>query len=290
MQTLFEWDFSGRNTAIIEEALERNISEFGPGMENPEFVGELLTNIIKKQKVLDEIIEKAAPDWPIDKISGVDRNVLRLGLYELLFGDYEEVPPKVAINEAIELAKSFGGENSGKFINGVLGAIYKEIGEPGKDQTSKKKKRPDPVDLEKLPIEKKAGAVVYSKDDAGVVRLAMVHDVFGYWTLAKGGIDDVTDEIEGVKREIKEEIGVDIDVKDKLGENEYVAHHPTDGAIRKQVHYFLAEAPYGELTLKKDAGGLDDTKWFTLEEVPGLTMYDDIVQMITKAIKIITKK
>jgi len=100
----------------------------------------LIDQVLKKRAVIDEIIEKAAPDWPIDKISIIDRNILRIGLTELLFGDRKEVPPKVAINEAIELAKTFGGENSGKFVNGVLGAVYKEIGEPGKEQISKKKK------------------------------------------------------------------------------------------------------------------------------------------------------
>ena len=88
---------------------------------------------MKYLKELNKIIEKAAPQWPIEQIAVVDRNVLRLGLYELLFGNRDEVPPKVAINEAIELAKSFGGESSGKFVNGVLGTVYREIGEPGKD-------------------------------------------------------------------------------------------------------------------------------------------------------------
>lgn len=72
---------------------------------------------------------KAAPEWPLDKIAPVDRNVLRIGLYELLFGDKSAVPPKVAVNEAIELAKSFGGETSGKFVNGVLGTVYRDIGD-----------------------------------------------------------------------------------------------------------------------------------------------------------------
>ena len=94
----------------------------------------LVEGVIKKQKDLDRIIEKAAPDWPIEKISMVDRNILRIGLFELLFADRGEVPAKVAINEAIELAKQFGGENSSRFVNGVLGAVYKEIGEPGKEQ------------------------------------------------------------------------------------------------------------------------------------------------------------
>ena len=135
LQTLFEWDFllaslkhseggPANNDGIgIKEALKRNLKEFAPGLEEDAFVFSLMDEIIKKRVMIDKIIEASAPDWPIDKISIVDRNILRIGLTELLFGDRLEVPPKVAINEAIELAKTFGGENSGKFINGVLGAV-----------------------------------------------------------------------------------------------------------------------------------------------------------------------
>src|SRR5688572_5794213 len=130
LQTLFEWDFlpsdkkSENPTPLeIKEVLKRNLKEFAPGFEDDIFVFALIDQVLKKRTVIDEIIEKAAPDWPIDKISVVDRNILRIGLTELLFGDRKEVPPKVAINEAIELAKTFGGENSGKFVNGVLGAV-----------------------------------------------------------------------------------------------------------------------------------------------------------------------
>ena len=149
MQTLFERDFNrgqvktkeGATTETIDEILERNVKEFAPGMGDFSFMKKLVLNILEKQKTLDDIIEKAAPDWPIERISIVDRNILRIGLYELLFSDRTEVPPKVAINEAIELAKTFGGENSGKFVNGVLGAVYKEMGEPQKEDTGDKKKR-----------------------------------------------------------------------------------------------------------------------------------------------------
>ena len=105
LQTLFEWDFSANKEIEPKEMLNRNIEEFGPGLNDSQFMGELLFGVIKKKTIIDEVIEKAAPDWPIDKISVVDRNILRIGLYELLFGDREQVPPKVAINEAIELAK-----------------------------------------------------------------------------------------------------------------------------------------------------------------------------------------
>ena len=124
LQSLFEWDFNGHKIDGTDEVLERNIAEFAPGLNDATFMSELLKNVLAKQQELDLIIEKAAPAWPIDRISVVDRNVLRIGLFELLFGDRKEVPPKVAINEAIELAKTFGGETSGKFVNGVLGTVY----------------------------------------------------------------------------------------------------------------------------------------------------------------------
>lgn len=286
MQTLFEWDMSGRNNDMLFDALNYNIEEFGPGLDDGEFMKHLVQSITSKQKVIDEIIEKAAPEWPVDKISAVDRNVLRIGLYELLFGDYENVPPKVAINEAIEIAKKYGGENSGRFINGVLGAVYREMGEPGKDAVVKKK-RPDPVDINQLPIETKAGAVVYGYNN-DTLHFAMVHDVFGYWTLAKGSVEEGEDSSETAAREIKEKMGLDADVKEKIGENEYIAHHPEKGKIRKQVQYFLAEAPFDDVTLTSDSGGLDDAKWFAVDEIAELTMYDDVTELLAQSIAKLT--
>lgn len=286
LQTLFEWDFAVSKDTT-DEMLHRNIEEFGPGLDDGEFMSALFLGVVKKKAIIDEIIEKAAPDWPIDKISIIDRNILRIGLYELLFGDREQVPPKVAINEAIELAKSFGGENSGKFINGVLGGVYKEIGEPGKDDVSKKKNKNLETDPAKFPIEKKAGAVIYAYHE-GQIFFAFVHDVFGYWTFSKGGIDEEINEEEGAIREIKEEMGLDIKIKELLGRNEYIANHPEKGKIRKQVVFFLAESEYTDIVLEKGTGGLDDAKWFPINEVASLKMYDNMIPLLTKAIEILT--
>ncbi len=302
LQTLFEWDFmqeDGREKKWtdqeLKEAMNRNLHEYAPGLEDDIFVSSLLESVLKKRKVIDEIIEKAAPDWPIQKISVVDRNILRIGLSELLFGDRNQVPPKVAINEAIELAKTFGGENSSKFINGVLGAVYKEIGEPGKNEVSKRKKNEDePVDISKLPIQKLGGALVYAikptknKESSKMV-FALVHDVFGYWTLSKGKVEENENVEDGTKREIKEEIGLDITLKEKLGENEYVATHPEKGKSLKKVTYFLAESEYQELKLES-SGGLDNARWFELSEIPELRIYNDIIPLIAKAVEIISKK
>ena len=174
LQTLFEWDFEGQKEGEIFPIFERTISEFAPGTNDRPFMNNLLRRVLEKKKDLDILIEKAAPEWPIDKISVVDRNILRIGLAELLFADRQEVPPKVAINEAIELAKTFGGETSGRFINGVLGAVYKEMGEPGK--------------------------------------FDVVHDVFGHWTLTKGKLEGRENEEEGLCREAQEELGIPVKV------------------------------------------------------------------------------
>jgi len=124
MQSLYAWDFNGRAGEVKQFAKEQ-IKNAGSEIKESEFIFELAEGVAKHLSEIDEIIVKHAPEWPIDQISVVDRNVLRLGIYELSV--LKEVPPKVAINEAVELAKTFGGEASGKFVNGVLGTIYKEI-------------------------------------------------------------------------------------------------------------------------------------------------------------------
>lgn len=289
MQSLFEWDFRSLPDNSILDILTRNAEEFAPGMGDFSFMKNLADGVIKKRTDLDSIIEKAAPEWPIKKISTVDRNVLRLGLYELLFADKKEVPAKVAINESIELAKTFGGETSGKFVNGVLGAVYKEMGEPGKDETSPRKTKPrKDIPFEEMPIKVLGGAVVYAQHE-GEYYLALVHDVFGHWTLSKGKLEEGENVHQGTIREIKEELGLDIVIEDQLARNEYVASHPEEGKIRKQVTYFLAKAEYGDLTLGT-SGGLDDARWFKLQDIVTLNFYNDILPIVTKAINILLKK
>jgi N utilization substance protein B len=281
LQTLFEVD--ARCDFALPEAeamliLKRVSEEFGEGIKDVSFAEKLVSDSLSRRITIDDIITRAAPDWPIDKIGVVDRNILRLGLCELLFGDRAQVPPKVAIDEAIELAKAFGGETSGRFVNGVLGAIYKEMGEPGKEQVTKK------VDKEQMARQRLAGAVIIAHHE-GKRYLGLVHDVFGYWTLSKGKIKEGEEIEAGAIREIKEETGADITVKDVIGENEYIANNPEHGKIIKHVTYFVATAPYAPLTLEKKKGGLDDVKWFEEHEVLGLRIYDDIKPLIKKALE-----
>ena len=133
LQALFEWDFNNQQ-GDISEITTRAIAEFAPGADDGEFAVELVNGVIENMTALDEIIVKTAPEWPIAQITVIDRNVLRLGIYELQFS--KKIPPKVAINEAVEMGKRFGGESSGKFVNGVLGTLYKEMGlEDEKDES-----------------------------------------------------------------------------------------------------------------------------------------------------------
>lgn len=286
LQTLFEWDLNAIDKKEIRAVLDRNVEEFAENKTDTPFMVKLLDGVLGKQPELDQVIEKAAPDWPIDRISPVDRNILRLGLFELLFADRGEVPAKVAINEAIELAKQFGGENSSRFVNGVLGAVYKEIGEPGKDEQGRKAKKNIPFD--QMPIQRLAGAVVYAEHQ-GVMYFALVHDIFGHWTLSKSKIAEDETVENGAVRALREEIGLTVTIEAELGHNEYVASHPELGKVRKQVTYFLAQAPYKELTLEKK-GGLDAAQWFKVADILELNFYEDILPIVTKAVTMLVAR
>lgn len=129
LQTLYEFEFRTQcnDTSVNSlEILNRNFERYESAIEDKEFVVNLVDGVIAEQQNLDEKIQPMAPEWPIAQIARVDRTILRMGLYELLHRG-EIVPPKVAINEAVELAKAFGSDNSSKFINGVLGTAYRTL-------------------------------------------------------------------------------------------------------------------------------------------------------------------
>ncbi len=141
LQTLFEWDFHKKPPAEVFEVLEHTMREFAPDFDDKGFAHVLLEGVMTNKEEIDGLIVKYAPEWPLEQITNVDRNVLRLGIYELLHNP--DVPPKVAINEAIELAKTFGSDSSGKFINGVLGTIFKNHHPEGKAEAETKKQQAD---------------------------------------------------------------------------------------------------------------------------------------------------
>lgn len=146
MQSLYQWDFLGKPAGRVPDIIQFNLQEFAPEFDDKGFVAELVEGVSMRIGEIDAIITKFAPDWPIDQITNVDRNILRIGVFELRHS--ESVPSKVAINEAIELAKTFGGESSGRFVNGVLGAVFKDMVVKGQmkevDKIDKPKKEPKP--------------------------------------------------------------------------------------------------------------------------------------------------
>jgi len=139
MQTLFQWDFLGKENKLLPKIIDYNYQEFAPKVQDKSFTEKIVNGVTSKIKKIDSYITKYAPEWPIEQITIIDRNILRIGIYELIFD--KDVPAKVAINEAIEIAKTFGGEASGKFINGVLGSIYKEMDETIKTEDKEQIKK-----------------------------------------------------------------------------------------------------------------------------------------------------
>ncbi len=129
LQSLYEWDFFSKREKDYKEIIEKNIKEAKEDIKDKDFIYGIVKGVVDAEEELNKIIVAAAPEWPLEKITTIDRNVLRIGLYELIYGNKDEVPPKVAINESIELAKKFGGSSSGRFVNGVLGTVYREIKE-----------------------------------------------------------------------------------------------------------------------------------------------------------------
>jgi N utilization substance protein B len=280
IQTLFEADFRGvlDNEHAIQ-ILKRNVLEYLELQDIPEFAETIILGVILKKDVLDEIIQKAAPEWPINKISVIDRALLRLGLFELIFGESYNIPHKVAINEAIELSKAFGGDSSRKFVNGVLGGVYKEIANQNGEEKVEKKSE----------IVKLAGALVYSFEE-NVLKIALVYDMFKYWTLPKGRLLENENSEDCAKRKVLEEIGIQATILQKLEENQYVSGVENGVNIKKQVEYFLAEAKYQNLAISKEDTGILDAKWFTETELQNLKIYKDIKPILKKGIILIKEK
>ena len=122
MQSLFEWEFRGEEN--LDQIVERNIAEFSKDVSH-EYVWKVARGVVEHYEAINALIVAAAPEWPLNQVARIDKNVLRVALYEMLFDPEQDVPPRVSINEAIEIGKTFGSESSSKFINGVLGHVYR---------------------------------------------------------------------------------------------------------------------------------------------------------------------
>ncbi|MBT4516436.1 MAG: transcription antitermination factor NusB [Candidatus Komeilibacteria bacterium] len=261
LQTLFEWDFTA-GKKDIKKIFNYTKEEFAPDFDDQGFSFALIKNVTAKQKELDNIIASFAPDWPIDQITITDRNVLRIGVYELKLDP--DIPPKVAINESIELAKAFGGDSSGKFVNGVLGSIYKEMIKNGEKQ-----------DLSSQGIrEVSAGGMVYRKEDDGYY-FALILDAYDKWTFSKGKVEKDEKEEDAALRELTEETGLKkLTSKGYLGETEVKVHKPNEKPYRKLIKYFLVEAKDKKLIVP-NVTELKDVKWFPLKDAFDRLDYDN---------------
>ncbi|MBI2476830.1 transcription antitermination factor NusB [Candidatus Uhrbacteria bacterium] len=124
MQSLYQWDFHGKPNDKLDEIVNHVRDEFAPDFDDHAFVTSTVRGVAEHVLDIDKTLNIFATEWPVETMTYIDRNILRLGVYELVYND--AIPSKVAINEAIEIAKAFGGETSGKFVNGVLGAVYKD--------------------------------------------------------------------------------------------------------------------------------------------------------------------
>lgn len=273
LQSLFAWDFLEGKRGI-DAILDYIIAEFAPDFDDEGFSRTLVHSVIDKQLAIDELIIEYAPEWPLEQITNIDRNVLRIGVYELKFS--KEIPPKVAINEAIELAKTYGGSSSGKFVNGVLGSIYKEMITRGEKQT------PESQGIKEI----SAGGLTYRLAQ-GVVYFALILDAYNKWTFPKGHVDSVESLEKTAAREISEEIGISkLKLIAPLGTAELKVHRAGESSFRKLVYYFLFKTNETEITVPQVAE-LKDAKWFTEGDAREHLTYSQNKEMFEKALTLI---
>lgn len=273
MQTLYEWDFRHLSLPQIDELIEKNLKEFAPEFSDNGFTRKLVLGVAENQKKIDEFIKIYAPEWPLDQITTVDRNILRLGIYELKIAP--DIPPKVAINEAIELAKTFGGESSGKFVNGVLGSIFKKMEESGE---------------QKIPTEICAGGVVIRRE-LGRPMALLILDPYNQWTLPKGHVEENESIEDAALREVQEETGLQaIILKEKIGIAEYTIQKESgkkSATIQKIVHYFLMETSESRLSVQaKEA--IKDARWYSPQEALKIFGYENTKFILKEAVNMIS--
>lgn len=271
LQSLFQWDFNNR-TENLEEILRNNQREFAPEFDDQNFSKELLEKIVDRIQKLDDLIAKYAPDWPLEQITVTDRNVLRIGIFELKFS--LEIPPKVAINEAIELAKTYGSEASGKFINGVLGSVFKDMRDKGEKKDFEKEEA----------REFSAGGVVFAEVN-GHYEFALVLDAYDKWTFPKGHIETNEDKEKAALREVAEEIGVHQSISlGYLGSIDIKVNEPNKKPFPKTIYYYLLKTEKQPLTITAEPE-VKEARWMDKNEANKIISYENAKKIFNAALK-----
>jgi len=271
LQSLFQWDFNEQQENI-KKLLEMNRGEFAPDFDDQGFSENLLTRLVEKLPEIDKLISQYAPEWPIDQITPIDRNVLRIGIYELKYA--QDIPPKVAINESIELAKTYSGGSSGKFINGVLGSIYKDMQEKGE----KKELEVDP------PREYSAGGVVYRKENDDY-KFILVLDAYDKWTFPKGHIEENEDREKAAAREVAEEVGISqTKIISYLGSIDIKVNEPNKRATPKTVFYYLIETDDKNLKVTAEPE-VKKAQWMDKDDALGAISYENAKEIFNLALE-----
>lgn len=273
LQALFSADMLGDlSLEAVSRARVANARALPQEDEDAPFVDLLVRGIVAKRDEIDAVIERAAPQWPLAKIAAIDRNILRLGLYELLFGADAAVPPKVALNEAIELAKTFGGESSGRFVNGVLGSVYRELGSPRQDEA------PKPAEQEHF-----AGLLV-AVVERGELYVALIKDAFDTWTLPKARAEAGELSDSAALRAASEDLGLaNLTIAVPLAEHEYEAHDAEHHrVVKRRAAYFVSCAPRRVPLTPSSASAAQEAKWYAAHELDSLALYDDLRDLLER--------
>lgn len=248
-----------------------------------EFSKELVLGVVKNLKQIDEYIEKFAKNWSVEKTAIVDKNILRIAVFELLLSN-NEMPGRVVINEAIEIAKKYGHKKSYLFVSGLLGTLYEKMNLKEKDDM-----------LNSLPKKttekKKVGALCYFYKNEKL-RFLLVHNIFGKWTLPKGSVEEDFDNINDALNSV---LGNKLNIKGQTGEmigkNEYSSVKDTRNIVKKDIVYFVFEVTNpDEVKVNRKSEGLNNVKWFSEENLSEVDTYDDLRELIKKGVEIIKKK